>query len=262
MKFKKSHLRKPENRKDLNTFHREVLRKYSKLINGSLPDDYDFAVKFLLWMNEYYELFTNEETFSSTYLPSYKRGQIILVNLGYRIGYELGGAHYGVVLDNDNRKKSGLITVVPFVSKKKKHLEKGLKPWEYELPFPISFLIRNKAIELTKKLAESPVLDELVKIVMKNKGDFESRRKELEERFSRHYEMNIEPLLSLAPKFDKGSIVDVQQILTVSKQRIITPVRSSDALFGVQIPDNCLQEIDDLIIKQYVGKKAESLDKA
>ena len=73
--------------------------------------------------------------------------------------------------------------------------------------------------------------------------------------------MNIEPLLSLAPKFDKGSIVDVQQILTVSKQRIITPVRSSDALFGVQIPDNCLQEIDDLIIKQYVGKKAESLDK-
>lgn len=264
-KFSKQHLRNPKNRKDLAEFHKDVLRSYSNLIKDALAKDYDFAVKFLLWLKQYYELFMNEDTFKPTFLPAYERGQIILLNLGFRIGHELGGPHYGIVLDVDNRKKSGLITVVPFISKKQKHIDNGLKPWEYELPFPVSKLIMNKAVKLSTELADSGVLSKMVDLIEKSGGDLSTLRKpeykKLEKEFTDLYTLNIEPLLAMSPKFKKGSIVDTQQILTVSKQRIITPTRRNDALFNVKIPEETLKEIDAIIIKNYIGNSAETLDK-
>lgn len=264
-KFSKSHLRNPKNKKDLAKVHKEVLRNYSNLINDSLSNDYDFAVKFLLWLKQYYELFMNEDTFQPSYLPAYKRGQIVLLNLGFRIGHELGGPHYGIVLDINNRKKSGLVTVVPFVSKKKKHTDKGLKPWEYELPFPVSKLIMDKALKLSTELADSRILNKMLDLIEESGGDLsildQPEYKKLEKEFTDLYAMNIDPLLALSPKFQKGSIVDTQQIITVSKQRIITPTNKKDALFDVKIPGEDLEKIDALILKNYIHNKAEDLDK-
>lgn len=245
--------------------HKEVLRNYSSLINDSLSNDYDFAVKFLLWLKQYYELFMNEDTFQPSYLPAYKRGQIVLLNLGFRIGHELGGPHYGIVLDINNRKKSGLVTVVPFISKKKKHTDKGLKPWEYELPFPVSKLIIDKALKLSTELADSKILNQMLGLIEESDGDLSTldqpEYKKLEKEFTDLYAMNIDPLLALSPKFQKGSIVDTQQIITVSKQRIITPTNKKDALFDVKIPEEDLEKIDALILKNYIHNKAEDLDK-
>ena len=55
----------------------------------------------------------------------YKRGDVIKVNFGHRIGREHGGLHYAIVLDVKNPLQSNLLTVVPLTSvKEHTNLEK------------------------------------------------------------------------------------------------------------------------------------------
>jgi len=66
-------------------------------------------------------------------------------------------------------------------------------------------------------------------------------------------EKQIAPLLTFAQKMSKGSIVDTRQILTVSKLRIITPVKASDELTDICVPEEFLGEICMMIIKNYIS---------
>lgn len=57
----------------------------------------------------------------------YKPGQVVLVDFGFRIGNELGGRHYAVVVEDNCNPKSGMIMLVPLRSYnlntgKKKHI--------------------------------------------------------------------------------------------------------------------------------------------
>ena len=70
------------------------------------------------WIDTYTEYMKREKTFDFEKLPRYRRGDVLKINFGYRVGNELGGLHYAIVLDNNNSKKSGIITVVPLVSQK------------------------------------------------------------------------------------------------------------------------------------------------
>ena len=156
--FTKDHLRDPNNHEDLRAFHHSVLKEYILFVREFFQSNYDGAVKFLIWLKQYLSMFKNEKHFQPSFLPRYERGQIVLVNLGHRIGYELGGPHYCIVLDADNRKKSGLLTVVPMISKKKRHFEQGLRPWEYDLGDSIHEQIANKAqnfIKLSQQLIDN-----------------------------------------------------------------------------------------------------------
>ena len=58
--------------------------------------------------------------FRPNYNINYRRGQVILVDFGYRIGSELGGAHYAVVMDVRSSKHNNQLTVVPLRSNKGK----------------------------------------------------------------------------------------------------------------------------------------------
>ena len=254
-KFNKKHLRDKRNISDLRKFHKSVLKDYILLFQDAFKNNYDFAVKFLMWLKQYLALFKNEKFFKPTFLPQYQRGQIVLVNLGYRIGYELGGPHYGIVLDHDNRKKSGLITIVPLVSKKEKHFLKGLKPWEYEIPYPISLLVIKKGQEILDVTKNLPLAHEIVRAAQSFEQAYtqnpDTALEEATQAFSQKLEKQINPILALSKKLNKGSIVDTQQIITVSKQRIITPTKRSDELYNVCIPESTLSEITALIRKQY-----------
>lgn len=254
--FDKKHLRDKRNIADLRQFHKSVLKDYISLFQGAFKNNYDFAVKFLIWLKQYLALFKNEKFFKSTFLPRYKRGQIVLINLGYRIGYELGGPHYGIVLDHDNRKKSGLITIIPLVSKKEKHRLNGLKPWEYEIPYPISLLVMKKGQEILDPAKNFSLAGEIIRAA----HDFEklytqSPNAALEkatQSFSQGLEKQINPIMALSKKLNKGSIVDTQQIITVSKQRIIAPTKRCDELYNVCVPESTLSDITTLISKQYL----------
>ena len=75
------------------------------------------------WLSVKTELLNNEFSFDPAVLPYYKRGEVILINLGFNIGEEYGGKHYAIVL-RDSRKKHGKIFVLPITSQvpKNKHL--------------------------------------------------------------------------------------------------------------------------------------------
>ena len=258
MDFSKNHLRDKANSADFRHFRRSVFREYASFIKEKVRQNYDWSVKFVMWLRQYIRYVKNEKTFHPSYLPNYKRGQIVFVNLGFRIGHELGGPHYGIVLDNDNRKKDGLITIIPMVSKKPKHAERGLRPGEYELPIPISQLIIEKA---SVQLAKAPYQDAMDSIDKLRKLDKDEQMAQLPiylQEFERKLQQRIMPLISLSQKMNKGSIVDTRQITTVSKQRIITPVKQSDELYGVCVPEFILTEICTLIKEKYF--QAGSLD--
>jgi len=47
-----------------------------------------------------------------------ERGSVILADFGFNIGYELGGRHYAVVIENLDKASSGTIVVAPIYSMK------------------------------------------------------------------------------------------------------------------------------------------------
>ena len=262
MGFSKNHLRDPNNSNDFRSYRRTVFRAYANFLRERIQTNYDWAVKFIMWLRQYLYYLKMERSFSPTYLPRYTCGQIILINFGFRLGNEIGGAHYGIVLDNDNRKKSGFITIVPMISKKKRHFDYGLSPWEYELPFPISQLIIDKAL---KQIADTPsadIYDDIIKAMSQGDGN-SSNCPTLPDTitFDKQLQKRVEPLFTLAQKMSKGSIVDTRQIITVSKIRIITPVKAADELTNICIPCDSLQQIREKIAKNYI-LPAESLDNA
>lgn len=262
-KFSKEHLRDPNNRKDLFEYHRDVLREYSGMINDAYQNNYDFAAKFLIWLWQYIRMFKNESGFNPSYLPKMERGQVVLINLGYRIGYELGGAHYGIVLDTDNRKKDGLITTVMMISKKERHTEEGLKPWEYELPVPISMLVLEKARDIMSDIKNNPSVAEALKGLadlyhLSREEQFKQGPLILE-KLKADLEAQTAPLIAFSQKMNKGSVIDTRQIVTASKQRIIAPAKRADPLYNVRIPADCMREISRMIARNYIG---ETLDES
>ena len=71
-------------------------------------------------------------------------------------------------------------------------------------------------------------------------------------RFERGLKHRIAPLVAFSKKMQKGSIVDIQQVTTISKQRIISPVNKSDELYDIVVPKDVMEQICDKIIKEYI----------
>lgn len=262
MSFSKKHLRDISNKEYFRQYRREVFHDYTSHLKDMIRSNYDLSVKFLIWMKQYIALIRNERTFNASYLPRFQRGQIVFINLGFRIGHELGGPHYAIVLDNDNRKKDGLITVVPMISKKLRHIEQGVKPWEYELPIPISQLIIQKAVEQLDISPTSPLTNDILDSVHKlSSMDEQTKLKQIPvflKAFEQKLHRRVDPLIAFAEKMNKGSIVDTHQIVTVSKQRIITPTKRNDHLYDICIPPDIMSNISKIICQNYI--EAESLD--
>ncbi len=68
------------------------------------------------WLLTWTKYLRYERTFIPDMLRRYKRGDIVHLNLGFNIGNEQGGAHYAVVVDVNNNRKSGCVVVVPISS--------------------------------------------------------------------------------------------------------------------------------------------------
>lgn len=76
----------------------------------------DIIKKIAEWINVWTLYLHLEENFNSEKLRKYERGDIILVNFGFNVGSELGGSHYGIVIDKNNDKTNETVIVVPLRS--------------------------------------------------------------------------------------------------------------------------------------------------
>jgi len=102
------------------------------------PEQFKRITLLVNWLKKYIDMIKNENTFVRGDSPDLKRGHIVLIDLGFNIGEELGGPRPAIVL-RDSPKSYSRVLVLPITSQepKNKHLsiyvylgknKKGLNP--------------------------------------------------------------------------------------------------------------------------------------
>ena len=179
------------------------------------------------WINDFSNYHDEEKNFDTTKMISFKRGSIIKVNLGFNIGHELGGLHYCVVLDKFDNPKNGTLNVIPLTSKKNKKYPKSSIDLGNEIYNTLNTLYSKEVEKLSNKYTDiwSLPSDKVVQFT----SDFE-------------YVKKIKDEIS---KMKIGSIALINQITTISKQRIF----DDEILRKVRLSKESLNLLDNGIIK-------------
>ena len=125
---------------------------------------------------------------------------------------ELGGLHYCIVLNKDDKLSFGTLNVIPLTSIKENKV------------------YHNNTVNLG---------DEIYTILY-NKFRKSFNDSSLDSEFLNKFEKEI-------TKMKKGSIALVNQITTISKQRIYYPKSSKDLLAGVRLSNSSLDLLDKKI---------------
>jgi len=228
--------------KEINT--EQQLKDTLEVVLSELKDtilkqlDFKQAKILTYWLNDWNNIFLkNEVDFNPNELIKYKRGNIVKVHLGYNIGSEQGGLHYGIVLDNNNDKNSKVITIIPLRS-----LKEDEKPDDIDERFELY-------------LGEALFIDKIAYV--------EERIKKIEEKIKNVTPENPEHKIYMSKKnkyqkelnnLKKGSVAIVSQIRTISKMRIYEPLKSYHSLSKFVLSNDKLKEIDDMIKNLFLGK--------
>lgn len=216
-----------------------LIRKYVLYAKHLASTNAKNFERFKSWMHTYISYKSNETKFSPTYLPKYEQGQIIFVDFGCGIRHEFSYPHYAIVLNTKDRKKNDLLTVVPLTSKKEKH--NTLKEWEHEISYPIKNLLIDKVLSDFNLYGDKYVqLRDKVIAFAKNspslsKDEYAKRYSALVDAGVKEIYSSNRDVMDFAEKMAKGTIVELNQIKTISKSRIIFPVKKSHALYDIKI---------------------------
>ncbi len=257
--------------KDIAIQHKKhAVRKINNVFEAFInnPDNKYLKKADLLayWLENFSEYLLEEQKFDYSKIPSYKRGNVISVNLGFNVGSEQGGLHYAIVLDNDNKQSSPVITIVPLSSGKE------------EDTFPRDIFLGNELYDKLKakydKL-DAKIKEELSEAISMQKVIQESL-KNLKENPTANTQISLANLLANIEqkiatlteeektlniyskelqKLKKGSIALMEQITTVSKMRIYKPKNSNDLLYGVKYSDGAMDKINERMKELFIYSK-------
>lgn len=222
------------------------------LINSKKPKDPGRADKLMYWIEDYTRLLKKEQTFDSTKLIKYKRGDIVKVHLGYRLGSEEGGLHFGIVLDVNNSKKSDTVTIVPLTSYKE---GKRVHPSSVYLKNEVFLSVISKHDKLKNSIDEelkscSEKIDSF-KGDSATVGDFYEIKQRIDDLTNKSNE--LKEIRNSIIKMKSGSVALINQITTISKLRIYDPMYSSNVLYGIRLSDTSMDLIDEKITELYTG---------
>lgn len=216
-----------------------LIRKYILYAKHLASTNAKNFERFKSWMHTYISYKSNEAKFSPTYLPKYEQGQIIFVDFGCGIRHEFSYPHYAIVLNTKDRKKNDLLTVVPLTSKKEKH--NTLKEWEHEISYPIKNLLIDKVLSDFNLYGDKyvPLRDKIIAFAKNSsslsKDEYAKRYSALVDAGVKEIYSSNKDVMDFAEKMAKGTIVELNQIKTISKSRIIFPVKKSHALYDIKI---------------------------
>ena len=174
------------------------------------------------WLEEFSKYIEQEEDFDPGRIIRYKRGNVIRVNFGFRVGAEFGGLHYAVVIENKNDHKSKVITVVPLSSTDGKRIRSE----NVDLGTELYQKVRNVQAHLAESLKAE--LTEVLSI----KESFDT----LVQNSSEHPEHIQETLLMLNDRIDR--LEKASNHLTRYTQEIAHEKRKS----GYHEPDHYCQQ--------------------
>lgn len=234
-------LKKPENIAELIKAQRVLLRKYTQHMRSLVTGKYKNAALLTYWLFDYLRYLQMEDTFNPRFNINYQRGQIVYVNFGYRIGSELGGCHYAIVLDVKNAKTNSQITVIPLKSKREKETPYS-SIYHVGIQSEIFRLLLGKAKELVKLEKEN---------LSKESVSFDPKRAKKQIKI-------INNVIDFAQeKMNKSSVADLGQICTISKIRIVHPTKTRDPLSGICLSDESMRRIEDKLHFLFFAKKID-----
>lgn len=224
------------------------------------PSDKNYKKASLIsyWIKDYIRFLKKEETFDPKTLLKYKRGSIIQAEFGFRLGNELGGRHYAVVIDNKNAMSSGIVTVVPLTSLKSNY---SVKKNTFILSKGIYKLCEEKVdAEIQQMKAETNAIGEESKQKLLDFTDgkisLEEYKKYETDKNKKIKKLNVQIALSsrnikLLDKLKLGTVVDAGQVITISKLRIINPCKKTDSLTGIKLIEADLHTLNSYLKKLY-----------
>lgn len=211
-------------------------------LNDTITNELEFKQAKLLtyWLNDWNENFLKvEKSFNPNSLIKYKRGNVINAHLGYNIGSEEGGLHYGLVLDVVNDKNSSVITIVPLRSLKPDEKPEDINE-KFEVYLGDSLLVDK--IEYNKnKLAKAQ--QDLLQI---NKNPKKSSSDAIK------FEKIINRCTKELENLSKGTVAIVSQIKTISKLRIYEPTKAFHSLSKFVLDTENMNKIDTAIKQLYL----------
>lgn len=202
-------------------------------------------------------------------LLRYKRGSIVKVHLGFRLGSEEGGLHYAVVVDH-NVQSSPVATVIPLTSVKPNTDLENLHSSRVYLGDEVYQLLDSKL---------SLVIDEFTTITedlntrisafekervspsesTDDKAAEEARRIAVDALRKKLFEFKqklvcVRKTSDEISKMKHGSIALVGQITTISKIRIYDPIYPGDVLSGIRLSKESMDKLDNKTIELFTRK--------
>lgn len=213
----------------------------------------------------------------------YKPGTLIRVDFGVNVGSEITGSHFAVVLNKRDNEFNSVITVIPLTSKmKKNNINVGLEVFnrvidECELSEnkfndeKKELLLLFSLLSMINEMDESnPELDRFMDyfysyLCSKFSIDFElekfkSLSDEDQANFAKtvldKYTIYLSNVSSQIQKLNKvketytnkyrnNTYVDLSQITTISKFRIMSRINEFDPMGSIQVKDYILKQIRD-----------------
>lgn len=248
------------------------IRKLNNLLEGyisnSNPDIQKKAYLISSWLQQFVSFTSFEKQFDPIKNISYKRGNIVKVNLGFNIGCELGGPHYAVVLDKHNKHSSDTITIVPLVSAKE---NKAIYERDVFLGNELYNTLNSKftsdlndcKTHLNELQEMAEILENLINALNQNPDSDEKNAKIAEanqqneiylkktEELSKEI-TQCETLKKEISLMKQGSIARIEQITTISKMRIWIPKKRNDVLSNVSFSENAMKKINNKLKELYL----------
>lgn len=203
------------------------------------------------WIKTYMNMIRRENEFNPASIPRLTRRQIVNVDFGFRVGSELGGLHYAVVLDKKNSMNGDTVTVVPLGSLKEHYKEnRNRVVLEDGIYTALSEKVENQLSEaraIIDSVANDKELQEM---------DSSARMAEAMRRFAvaKNKLDSADTSVKKMEKLKQGSVANISQITTVSKLRIREPVTPQSALYGVKASERDMEKIERTLVDLYISK--------
>lgn len=234
----------------------------------------------LKWIDKLLKYAINEKNYKNRRKKywAFSRGSIVKVDFGFNVGYELGGVHYAIILSKEDSVNSGLVTVLPLTSKKKKSVNK----YEVDLGDEFFSIVDEKESATLRsiqiyELYENKIELELIEFEKEFGQTFQIFDLDIKNRYSslslmlvdnKTEEYNIEMLRQRAHGYKEfyyeslyafrelhkelsfmksGTIAKVDQIKVISKERIINPTKKKHALNNIKLFDATMDRINEKI---------------
>lgn len=226
-------------------------------INSNDEDKYKKAFNIASWIRAY----SNYLHFESCFVPAkniaYKRGDVVKVNFGYNLGNELGGIHYAVVIDKENKHRSGMLTIVPLSSRKNRVYERDI-----DLGNDLYKQLNNKLATLTQnasdELNDVHELMSLIKLAEDTDDSPQTEVLKIREKIIGKQEALYEKITLLEKMrheiegMKTGSIAKIEQITSISKMRIIDPKQTGNVLHNISLSATSMKLINARLKHLYI----------